>query len=62
MASIQTDDVRALCARVEETGGGWEASPNDEHVGFIHPRRTGGVLLGVVNYERYDAGRPTPGT
>lgn len=60
MVSTQTDDIAALRDRVERTGGGWQASPNNEFIGFVHPRRTAGLLLGVVTYDRYDAGRPTP--
>ncbi|MDA0790544.1 MAG: VOC family protein [Proteobacteria bacterium] len=60
MASVQTDDIFALRDRVMSTGGGWEASPKDEYTGFIHPRRTHGLLLGVVTYSRFDARKPTP--
>ena len=62
MVSIETDDIAALRDRVSDTGGGWESAPGNEHIGFIHPRRTAGLLMGVVTYERYAAGRALPPT
>ncbi len=60
MASTHTDDLPVIRERVISTGGGWENSPNKVSTGFIHPRRTYGLLLAVCNYDEFDARRPTP--
>ena len=60
MASTHTDDLPVIRERVILTGGGWEDSPNKVSTGFIHPRRTFGLLLAVCNYDEFDARRPTP--
>jgi hypothetical protein len=60
MASVHTDDLPLIRERVMSTGGGWEASPNAVSTGFIHPRRTFGLLLAVMYYHEFDARRPTP--
>ena len=57
MASIETDDIPAIKARVTETGDGWT---NTDFGGFIHPKRIGGLLLGLVTYERWNRNRPLP--
>lgn len=61
MASIhaQPDAIAELHRRVESTGGGW--SGNAE-VGFIQPRRLAGLLVGLVDFERWNAQRPLPTT
>ena len=60
MASVHTDDLPAIRERVMSTGGGWDGSPTGTSIGFIHPRRTAGLLLAVCNYDEFDARRPTP--
>ena len=59
MASIeaQPDAIAELHRRVEATGGGWDGS---EQVGFIHPRRLAGLLVGIVTFEGWNAQRPLP--
>jgi catechol 2,3-dioxygenase-like lactoylglutathione lyase family enzyme len=57
MASIETDDITAIKARVTESGNGWQGT---DFGGFIHPRRTHGLLLGLVTYENWNANRPLP--
>lgn len=59
MASAHTDDLPLIRERIISTGGGWEGSPNSS-TGFIHPRRTFGLLLAVMYYDEFDARRPTP--
>ncbi|MEL7186880.1 MAG: hypothetical protein AAFN50_10685 [Pseudomonadota bacterium] len=58
MASTHTDDLPLIRERVISTGGGWEGSANGS-MGFIHPRRTSGLLLTVCSYDEMDEGRPT---
>ncbi len=60
MASVHSDDLPLIRERVMSTGGGWQESPNAVSTGFIHPRRTSGLLLGVMYYHEFDARRPTP--
>lgn len=60
MASVHSDDLPLIKERVMSTGGGWQKSPNPVSTGFIHPRRTSGLLLGVMYYHEFDARRPTP--
>lgn len=57
MASIETEDIPRIKARVTETGEGWQGT---DFGGFIHPRRTHGLLLGLVTYENWNANRPLP--
>jgi len=59
MASIEVlpDDIAELERRVTATGGGWDGT---SFGGFVHPRRLGGLLAGVVSYEHWNAQRPLP--
>jgi hypothetical protein len=57
MASIESDDIPEIRRRVESEGPGWDGA---EFGGFIHPRRTHGLLLGLTTYERWNARRPLP--
>lgn len=59
MASIhaQPDAIAELQRRVESTGGGWAG---DARTGFIQPRRLAGLLLGIVDFEGWNAQRPLP--
>ena len=57
MASIETDKIPQIRERVMSTGGGWQGA---EFGGFIHPRRTWGLLLAHVTYENWNARRPLP--
>ena len=59
MASVHTDDLPIVRERVLKTGGGWQESPNAVSTGFIHPKRTYGLLLGVMYYHEFDERRPT---
>ena len=59
MASVHTDDLPVVRERVLKTGGGWQESPNAVSTGFIHPKRTYGLLLGVMYYHEFDERRPT---
>lgn len=57
MVSIETDDIPAIRQRVDQAGPGWQGT---DFGGFIHPRRTHGLLLGLVSYENWNARRPLP--
>ena len=59
MATVHTPDLPEIKRRIEATGGGWEGTPNGA-LGFIHPRRTFGLLLGVTYFDNINARRPTP--
>lgn len=60
MASAHTDDMPTIRERVIATGGGWDGAQRGVTTGFIHPRRTHGLLLAVVNYDLFNARKPTP--
>ncbi len=51
MCAIQTDDIPEIRKRVESTGPGWTESP--ELGGYIHPARLGGMLLGLLYFDKY---------
>ena len=57
MASIETDDVPQIEERVSSSGPGWQGT---RFGGFIHPRRTHGLLIGLVTYENWIRTRPLP--
>ena len=57
MASIETDDVQQIEERVNSSGPGWQGT---RFGGFIHPRRTHGLLIGLVTYENWNRTRPLP--
>ena len=57
MCSIETDRMAEIRERVTATGPGWDGR---ETVGFIHPRRLHGLLVGLVPYEEWNARRPLP--
>ena len=59
MATVHTPDLPEIKRRIDTSGGGWEGTAN-EALGFIHPRRTFGLLLGVTYFDNIDARRPTP--
>ena len=59
MASVHTDALPIVRERVLKSGGGWQESPNAVSTGFIHPKRTYGLLLGVMYYHEFDERRPT---
>lgn len=59
MSTAHTPDLPEIKARVEATGGGWEGAPKGS-LGFIHPRRTFGLLLGITYFDSIDGRRPTP--
>jgi catechol 2,3-dioxygenase-like lactoylglutathione lyase family enzyme len=59
MSTAHTPDLQVIRERIESTGGGWDGAA-DAGLGFIHPRRTYGLLLGVTYFENIDARRPTP--
>jgi catechol 2,3-dioxygenase-like lactoylglutathione lyase family enzyme len=58
MASIeaQPDAIAEMQRRVEATGGGWVG----RETGFIQPRRLSGLLVGIVDFEGWNAQRPLP--
>ena len=58
MASIETDEVEQIKARIERAGPGWSGT---EFGGFIHPRRLHGLLIALVTYDNWNAKRPLPG-
>ena len=60
MTCVHSESLSTIRERVESTGGGWAASPNKVSTGFIHPRRTSGLLIAVCKYEEFDQRRPTP--
>ena len=60
MSCAHADALSAIHERVDATGGGWQPSPNKVSTGFIHPRRTSGLLVAICKYEEFDARRPTP--
>jgi len=60
MASVHTDDLAIIRERINATGGGWDGPSEGNATGFIHPRRTFGLLLAVCNYDQFDVRRPTP--
>jgi hypothetical protein len=57
MCAIQTDDIPQIRERVEAYGPGWTHA---EIGGYIHPRRLGGLLLGICYFDRYNSSRPLP--
>ena len=57
MCSIQSDRIDQIRDRVTRTGAGWEG---EGIVGFIHPKRLHGLLLGLVPYDDWNARRPLP--
>ena len=57
MASIETDAIPEIKARVTATGNGWQGT---DFGGFIHPKRLHGLLLALVRYEDWNARRPLP--
>lgn len=61
MASIETGPgvLAKLRERVSSTGPGWDG--RDDVLGFIHPLRQHGLLLGVVDSEAWHARRTLPG-
>ena len=59
MATVHTPDLPEIKHRVEVTGGGWEGAANGA-MGFIHPRRTFGLLLCVTYFDYIDVRRPNP--
>ena len=59
MATVHTPDLPEIKRRIEASGGGWEGTANGA-LGFIHPRRTSGLLLGVTYFDNIDVRRPTP--
>ena len=61
MASIETgpDALPELRERVRSTGPGWDG--DDDTLGFIHPLRQHGLLLGVVDSAAWHARRQLPG-
>ena len=59
MSTVHTENLPEIKERVESTGGGWDGMPGGT-LGFIHPRRTFGLLLGVSSFDSIDARRPTP--
>jgi hypothetical protein len=58
MCAIVTDDIPQIRERVEATGPGWTHA---EIGGYIHPRRLGGMLLGICYFDMYNSSRPLPG-
>ncbi|MEM7365323.1 MAG: VOC family protein [Pseudomonadota bacterium] len=59
MASSHTDARSQIRERVVQSGGGWDGEA-EATIGFIHPRRTHGLLLAVCDFDALDARRPTP--
>lgn len=61
MASIETGPgvLAELRERVSSTGPGWDGT--DAVLGFIHPLRQHGLLLGIVDSEAWHARRTLPG-
>ena len=59
MASIESPDIPAIKERVINTGdgSGWSGT---EFGGFIHPKRLHGLLIGLVEYDHWNAKRPLP--
>ena len=57
MCAIQTDDIPQIRERVEAYGPGWTHA---EIGGYIHPRRLGGLLLGLCYFDMYNSTRPLP--
>jgi catechol 2,3-dioxygenase-like lactoylglutathione lyase family enzyme len=57
MCAIHTDDIPEIRERVEAGGPGWTHS---ELGGYIHPRRLGGMLLGITYFDQYNSTRPLP--
>ena len=57
MCSIEVDDLEQIRRRVTSTGPGWDG---EGIVGFIHPRRLAGLLVGLVAYEQWNERRPLP--
>jgi hypothetical protein len=57
MCAIVTDDIPQIRERVEATGPGWTHA---EIGGYIHPRRLGGMLLGICYFDMYNSSRPLP--
>jgi hypothetical protein len=57
MASIETDAIPEIKARVTATGDGWQGT---DFGGFIHPKRLHGLLLALVTYKDWNARRPLP--
>ena len=62
MASIETGPgaLVELRERVTSTGPGWDGS--DDTLGFIHPLRQHGLLLGIVDSAAWHARRQLPGS
>ena len=62
MASIETGPgaLAELRERVTSTGPGWDGS--DDTLGFIHPLRQHGLLLGIVDSAAWHARRELPGS
>ena len=58
MASIETDALPAIRERVTRAGPGWDGQ--DDVLGFIHPLRLHGLLLGLVDSEAWHARRELP--
>ncbi len=58
MASIESNEIPEIQRRVTSSGPGWQGT---DFGGFIHPRRLGGLLLGLVTFEGWNAHRPLPG-
>jgi hypothetical protein len=58
MASIESNEIPEIQRRVQASGTGWQGT---DFGGFIHPKRLGGLLLGLVGFERWNARRPLPG-
>jgi hypothetical protein len=58
MCAIQTDDIPLIREKVEAAGPGWTHA---DIGGYIHPRRLGGLLLGLCYFDAYNRIRPLPG-
>jgi len=58
MCSIESDAIPEIKRRVEAGGPGWDG---DRAAAFIHPRRLHGLLVGLVEFEAWNARRPLPG-
>ena len=57
MCAIVTDDIPQIKERVEANGPGWTHA---DIGGYIHPRRLGGMLLGICYFDMYNSTRPLP--
>ena len=58
MCSIESDAIPEIKRRVEAGGPGWDGG---RAAAFIHPRRLHGLLVGLVEFEDWNARRPLPG-